>query len=68
MKCFSLTCFVLTLFSVGFLDVALAEEIRGSGQGVYVQQSIDSFNLPHGGTGDRLGNALELYDNSWLSK
>ena len=53
MNRFSLTCLVLTIFCVSVLDIALAEEVRGSGQGVYVQQSIDSFNLPHGGIAQR---------------
>ena len=57
MNRFSLTCLVLTIFCVSVLDIALAEEVRGSGQGVYVQQSMDSFNLPHGGIAQRTSSS-----------
>ena len=53
MNRFYVTCLVLTILGMGVLDVALAEEVRGSGQGVYVQQSLHSFNLPHGGIAQR---------------
>lgn len=39
MNRFCVTCLVLTVLCVGVLDIAWAEEVRGSGQGVYVQQS-----------------------------
>ena len=53
MNRFYLTCLVLTILCAGVLDVALAEEVRGSGEGVYVQESLHSFNLPHGGIAQR---------------
>ena len=40
MNRFWITCQVLTVLCVGVLGVAWAEEVRGSGQGVYVQQSL----------------------------